>query len=280
MLIYSFQPHKEWRFIIYIIPPLTAVAAAGASWIWTRRSKTFVYLILALALIASTIASFAASLTMLAISRLNYPGAEALNQLHKLAENDTGIRKVHMDTLSCMTGVTRFLEQPSLPSLAKVDESLFWIYDKTEDQQHLADPVFWEGMDYALAEHPERVIGAWESIGLIEAFTGFRLVRPTEDMSVEGFMIDESAVVEFMRGLLRKDVWNQKNGDMVARYLECLPQRFERFGRRFLSKGWWIRMRMEPRIRILKKQKVASEDWAKTSDGLLKTTKDEVIDEP
>ncbi len=43
LAIYSFQPHKEWRFIIYVVPSFLAVASAGASWIWTRRTKSFVY---------------------------------------------------------------------------------------------------------------------------------------------------------------------------------------------------------------------------------------------
>ncbi|PIG86465.1 hypothetical protein AARAC_006494, partial [Aspergillus arachidicola] len=34
--IYSLQPHKEWRFIVYTIPPLTAASALGASYIWTH----------------------------------------------------------------------------------------------------------------------------------------------------------------------------------------------------------------------------------------------------
>ena len=71
--IYSFQPHKEWRFIIYIVPPLLAVASASASWIWTRRTKNFMYRIMSLALVASTIATFLASGGMLFVSRLNYP---------------------------------------------------------------------------------------------------------------------------------------------------------------------------------------------------------------
>ena len=37
--IYSLQPHKESRFVIYVVPPLTAAASLGASYIWTRRTK-------------------------------------------------------------------------------------------------------------------------------------------------------------------------------------------------------------------------------------------------
>ncbi|KFY63116.1 hypothetical protein V497_02110, partial [Pseudogymnoascus sp. VKM F-4516 (FW-969)] len=49
--LYSAQPHKEARFVIYAIPPLTAAAALGASYVWTRRARTVVYRIGALALV-------------------------------------------------------------------------------------------------------------------------------------------------------------------------------------------------------------------------------------
>ncbi|KAL9611527.1 MAG: hypothetical protein Q9167_003811, partial [Letrouitia subvulpina] len=147
---------------------------------------------------------------MLAVSRLNYPGAEALNRLHTLApsfflleqqqQRDGYPRKdivhVHMDTLSCMTGITRFLQLPPPPAVVlegaagppavAAAEDLFWMYDKTEDEAKLLDPVFWERFDYALAERPERVIGKWEVIDTVEAFAGFRVVRPGERKGGEG----------------------------------------------------------------------------------------------
>ncbi|KAI4140343.1 MAG: hypothetical protein LQ341_003874 [Variospora aurantia] len=85
VLLYSLQPHKEWRFIIYVIPPLLTAAALGANWIWIRRAKTLTNRLLALVLIVSVAGSFAASTLMLAVSRLNYPGADALHRLHALA---------------------------------------------------------------------------------------------------------------------------------------------------------------------------------------------------
>jgi len=59
--LYSILPHKEWRFIIYIIPALTAVSAIGASWIWTRRTKSILYRFLNVILIGSIATSFVAS---------------------------------------------------------------------------------------------------------------------------------------------------------------------------------------------------------------------------
>ncbi|KAL8730787.1 MAG: hypothetical protein Q9166_003857 [cf. Caloplaca sp. 2 TL-2023] len=260
VVLYSFQPHKEWRFIIYVVPPLLTVAALGANWIWTRRSKTIVYRFLSLALVLSVLGSFAASGVMLAVSRLNYPGAEALNRLHALVpqhlsqhpnEAASGVVQVHMDTLSCMTGITRFLQLPA-PPLAGLEsviirkgmqdaEQLFWLYDKTEDEERLLDPLFWERFDWVLAERPKRVIGKWEIVETIPAYAGVRVVRPGDDDDV-GETQEE--------GKGRRDI-----GRMFReRDIEGLWKLVERYGRK-VTGGWWIGVRMEPSIRVLKRQR-------------------------
>ncbi|KAL8808999.1 MAG: hypothetical protein Q9200_003824, partial [Gallowayella weberi] len=201
VMLYSLQPHKEWRFIIYIIPPLLAAASLGANWIWTRRSKSMLYRILSLALAFSVLTSFAASAFMLAVSRLNYPGAEALNRLHTLVPEHLSqehhpptrgerIVNVHMDTLSCMTGITRFQQFPAPPLVdlqvvnrdaGRAGSSLFWVYDKTEEEDRLLDPLFWERFDWVVAERMERVIGRWEVIETVDGYAGIRIIRPGED---------------------------------------------------------------------------------------------------
>lgn len=254
LAIYSFQPHKEWRFIVYVIPPFLAAASAGAGWIWTRRAKSFVYRSLSLALVASTLASFVASFGMLTISRLNYPGAEALNRLHSLASNETGVVKVHMDTLACMTGVTRFMEKP--PPVLDDGSATFWIYDKTEDEQKLLDPLFWEGVDYALSEKPEQVIGRWEIIETVEGFAGVGIVRPAED--VKDDILDFRAALSELLGR------PEASGDFVKGLEHLAGQmwsgQFEALIRRYVSRGWWVKLKMEPRIQILKKEKSARLD--------------------
>ncbi|KAL8736596.1 MAG: hypothetical protein Q9181_002343 [Wetmoreana brouardii] len=244
--LYSLQPHKEWRFVIYIIPPLLTAASLGANWIWIRRSKSSAYRILSLALVASVMGSFLASGVMLAISTLNYPGAQALNRLHEVVplyiaqhpNENMGIVKVHMDTLSCMTGITRFLQHSStsLPvSLSTFEQggdtgnvTLSWRYDKTEDEAKLLDPLFWEQFDWVLAERVERVIGKWEIVDTIGAYSGIRLVGPND----------------------------QRNGlaDGSTMWWEGLTRMAERYGRR-LTRGWWLDVMLEPRIRILRRQR-------------------------
>ncbi len=238
--IYSVQPHKEWRFIVYTIPGFTAVAAIGASWIWTRRSKTLVYRFLSLTLVASTVASFAVSAGMLAISRLNYPGAEALSRVHELGQGSR-IVSVHMDTLSCTTGITRFLEKQPPQSIMSNQGSL-WIYDKTEDPQTLLRPAFWDRFDYALAEKPEKVIGRWEIVDVVDGFAGIRILKPEE--GIEDLT---------RRSLTAESVWTTFNTNPYHS-LRRLWDMFALLMRKHITRGWWVGAKMEPKIRILRKQ--------------------------
>ena len=249
LALYSFQPHKEWRFIIYIIPPILAVASTGAAWIWSSRAKSLRNRLLAICLVSSTVASFAASFAMLAISSLNYPGADALEQLHHLHYMQKGeqkeVARVHMDILTCMTGVTRFLQIEPPPILSRLgghdDDrnaggSTLWIYDKSEDLDRLLRPAFWVEFDYALTERPETVIGKWEIVGTAEGYARIQVVRPGE----EGSLL----------------LWNSEAEEgTLLQQIPRLLRTVEASCRRLITRGWWLKIKLEPKIRILKKQR-------------------------
>lgn len=216
--LYSLLPHKEWRFIIYSIPAFTAVASAGASWIWTRRTKTLVYRVLSFALVVTTLGSMFASFGLLLVSSLNYPGGEALQRLQQI-ETSTGM-SVHLDNLSCQTGVTRFLQtQPS------------WTYDKTEDKESLLDPVFWQQFDYVLAEDPKRIIGSWQVVDTVKGFSGITLKPEDDEMDVS-----EPADAELVS-------WAKSSYIGLGQKL-----------RKTATQGYWPMMRMEPKIYILRRE--------------------------
>jgi alpha-1,6-mannosyltransferase len=240
--IFSIQPHKEWRFIIYTVPGLTAVASLGANYMWTRRSKSIVYRFLSLALVASTIASFAASAGLLAISSLNYPGADALNKLHSIADGSQDIVSVHLDTYTCSTGVTRFLQKDFEPiDLTKVTTAeaaaeiesykTIWNYDKEEDTTKLLDPAFWQTFDYVLAERPEKIIGKWEVVDSVYGFSGIRLVGPGDYEETSGEKVLPLRV---------------PGANTISYYIESTMKEK-------ITRGWWIGVRMAPKIKILKR---------------------------
>lgn len=247
--IYSFQPHKEWRFIAYVIPLLTAVAAAGASWVWTRRTKSFAYRALALGLVLSTAASFLTSFGLLLISRLNYPGANALNRLHDLVDGERSVVKVHMDTLSCMTGVTRFLQIQSLINSTVPRTRTTWIYDKTEDEASLLDPIWWDHFDYVLAERPEKAIGSWEVMDTINGFGGLSVLKPNEVSNV--FVKVQSKSTAPDNGLLEYFL------RPIQRDLRRMSSMVELGLRRWVTRGWWVQAKMEAKIKILKNRNKA-----------------------
>lgn len=233
---------------------------------------------------------------MLAISRLNYPGAEALNRLHTIADGRTKTVSVHMDTLSCMTGITRFLEKPVMQDTTP---ATIWRYDKTEDVDRLLDPVFWQQFDYVLAESPELVIGKWEIEETVDGYAGLIALRPGQALGDEGVWRYDGSDSPLQRYLQMRNLHDVKReaqsagqwvkeialaslkrlrtGDLKKQaltewtHLQSLAGSLQKLGwqnaqlraqewiyenaRRYVTAGWWVKPRMEPKIRILQKQR-------------------------
>lgn len=297
--IYSLQPHKEARFIIYVVPPITAAASLAASYIWTRRSKTIVYRLGSLLVLASIAGCFVASTTMLLISSLNYPGGDAMSQLHeaigksKWTDSSSPYENVsiHMDVLSCMTGVTRFQEMPwrglqptELPVIK--GRHVQFLYDKTEDDEKLLLPSFWEPFDYALMEEPGKAIGKWEVVSTVFAYSGIEVLRPQDGSSFyehiervyaannltvvhdgEAVPPTSDEVVEAVEGggdlgaeKEDEEEWQRKRNDRKAQLLFEEMGRFGTYnlvrdGVRKITRGWWVGPRMVPTIRVLRRIK-------------------------
>ena len=245
--IYSIQPHKETRFIFYVVPPMTAAAALGANYLFSRRTKSALSALVALVLCASILVSFAVSFGMLLLSSLNYPGGEALAYLRDIVQSSaaqdaaSALVPVHADVLACMTGVTLFgtVTSSALPSLhgarssvvgANLREpgSVTLAVDKTEDESLLQED-FWTRFDYLLMEDRGAVKGAaaWETIGVVQGYGGVEILKPGQD--------DRDGAAKIVG-----------NGALVRSWKQLL---------RDLTGGWWIGPRMVPRIYILKRVK-------------------------
>ncbi|KAI5927710.1 Alg9-like mannosyltransferase [Camillea tinctor] len=233
--IYSAQPHKEARFVFYAAPPLTAAAALGANYIFARRAKSAPMALASLVVAASVALSLAASAAMLAASALNYPGGEALAELRGMVSPDLRAAAVHTDVLACMTGVTLFGQHAHPPNEAPAADQALLLFDKTEDEAALANPVFWERFDYVLAEDPARVVGvsggSWETVGVVEGFAGVEVRRPGAGEEKDE---DEDEVRVLGRGAL------------VRRVREEVRKR---------TGGWWVGPRMVPRVYVLRRMR-------------------------
>ncbi|KAI3405469.1 ECM39 [Candida oxycetoniae] len=132
----SFQPHKEWRFIIYTVPIFTLQAANGLSNISMKWTLGWSTKLLTIIFTSLTILSALLSIQMGYISSFNYPGGEAFTYVNEIVKQQQQQQQqlnssqdifVHLDVSACMTGVTRFGELHSLNVH----------YDKTETEVDL-----------------------------------------------------------------------------------------------------------------------------------------------
>jgi alpha-1,6-mannosyltransferase len=240
--LYSLVSHKEWRFIVYIVPPLTAAAALGSSYLWIRRRRSIIYRVLSLLILLSTALTFLVStFILLPASSANYPGAHALQALHGHAPSSPAVISVHVGNLACQTGVTRFLQRPGPPDgfiPAAGSSNPFWKYDKTEDERLKSTPGFWDRFDYVLVENEMEVLSRaddparWQVLQVINGFSGIQVLSPGTD----GTGAVERSIFEMLLGNIGVQLWGFSK-DMLRRYI---------------TRGWWAEIRMEPKIRIMK----------------------------
>ncbi|ORX52044.1 hypothetical protein DM01DRAFT_1259294, partial [Hesseltinella vesiculosa] len=131
--LFSLLPHKEWRFIIYMVPVLTSVAGAVTAQQWNpSRSNGGLaknkQIVLRLLLCGELLCSLAIAWIMVYVSSWNYPGGHALAQLHALVPRDEAPVRVHLDVKTAMTGAARFGQWHQEPT---------WLYSKDESHTTL-----------------------------------------------------------------------------------------------------------------------------------------------
>lgn len=118
---YSALPHKELRFVIYVLPLLDLSAALALHRLASNASgKGMFRSLLAGAAVAHLLANLLVTAVLLYTSSWNYPGGQALVEAHRHFQGRSSLA-VYVDNLPAQTGVSRFLE---------LDGS--WSYDKTE----------------------------------------------------------------------------------------------------------------------------------------------------
>lgn len=141
--LFSCLPHKEWRFIIYTVPVFATAAAASVSSIMTAAKRSVLYRVALIATILGALGSFAMAIIMFQISRLNYPGGEALYSLHQIEKN-TPYVNVHMDADTAMTGASLYGQQ-----------NPHWLYSKNES--HLSEQDYIEAQyTHLITASPEK----------------------------------------------------------------------------------------------------------------------------
>ncbi|GMT08841.1 hypothetical protein PFISCL1PPCAC_138, partial [Pristionchus fissidentatus] len=120
--LYSLLPHKELRFILYVVPVLSVPAAVFFARLYLNRHKSLVSRVLSWGFYGLIATNLAANALFTMASVNNYPGGDALSWLqHSQRFDRAKPRSVHIDVYSAQTGVSRFYHQNAA-----------WEYNKTE----------------------------------------------------------------------------------------------------------------------------------------------------
>ncbi|KAI6200119.1 Alg9 mannosyltransferase domain containing protein [Aphelenchoides besseyi] len=123
IVLYSFLPHKELRFIIYAFPLLNLPAAVFLARLWNNKEKSWFHKTIWLGCSMHLLANMLMAGMFLYASARNYPGGDALAHVQHLQRfNRHETRSIHIDVFCAQSGINRFIQ--FYPS---------WEYNKTED---------------------------------------------------------------------------------------------------------------------------------------------------
>lgn len=168
VLLISGLAHKEWRFVVYVVPVVNVAAAVGAKRLISlptgslRIAARFIVVGLILGNILIT--------TLLTIiSRANYPGGAAITLLNTQHYRHSGAR-VHIDNLAAQTGASLFTQEHASPFFfARPNSSSTreWTYSKDPA------PKSFDTFTHLVTEHPEAYsTKKWGVVDSVEALRG------------------------------------------------------------------------------------------------------------
>ncbi|KAH9924097.1 glycosyltransferase family 22 protein [Amylocystis lapponica] len=179
LMLISALGHKEWRFVVYVVPLFNIAAARGAVWL-TSQAKKNLRGRLCFLLVAGCIAANCILTTQQTYASIaNYPGGEALARLNARSPPHDRVH-VHISNLAAQTGASLFLHTHAPPyayGLAPPPARRPWVYDKTE---HLAPAALSaaRNVSHVIAEAADAVQfspRAWAVVERVDGFAGWRV---------------------------------------------------------------------------------------------------------
>ncbi|KAG8748124.1 dolichyl-P-Man:Man(7)GlcNAc(2)-PP-dolichol alpha-1,6-mannosyltransferase [Ceratobasidium sp. 414] len=165
ILLISGLGHKEWRFVVYVVPLVNVAAAVGAKRLITLPHK-HLRILGRLALIGLIACNILVTVILTTISRANYPGGAALallNTQHRPIPNSNTTISVHIDNLAAQTGASLFTQEHSPPFWTQRQDDRQWTYSKDPS------PASFGSYTYLVREHPTAPDGEWDVVGSVDA---------------------------------------------------------------------------------------------------------------
>ncbi|KAF8554440.1 hypothetical protein OG21DRAFT_1578255 [Imleria badia] len=169
--------HKEWRFIIYVVPLVNVAAARGARWMTSRKKGLFKHLVSLCALSLISL-NFLATYISTQASVGNYPGGVALAAFNRRYSGQQNVH-VHICNLAAQTGASLFLHEHASPFLSALLSSEphvaepSWTYNKTESLT--PSMISSSAFTHLIAESPEMAGAEWTAVEAIPAFKRWKL---------------------------------------------------------------------------------------------------------
>jgi alpha-1,6-mannosyltransferase len=180
----SFLAHKEWRFVVYVVPLFNIAAAHGARTLLHRRKRS-IWAKLALLTVAGALTlNMAVTVLLTRASMANYPGGAALALLNERYADPSYVH-VHISNLAAQSGASLFLHTHAPPYrerfgiLPHTADAIYspWIYNKTENLTP-ADIAYSSEFTHVIAESGDALpAGRWEIVDVVYGFAGWKVHR-------------------------------------------------------------------------------------------------------
>lgn len=161
VLLISGLAHKEWRFVVYVVPMVNVVAAVGAKRIISLPTGPL-RVLARLGVVGLILGNILVTILLTTISRANYPGGAALTLLNTHQSHHPGAH-VHIDNLAAQTGASLFTQEHASPHFFAHPNST-WTYSKDPA------PESFDSFTFLVTEHPEiHSTKKWEVVDTVEA---------------------------------------------------------------------------------------------------------------
>ncbi|KAG0708123.1 glycosyltransferase family 22 protein [Suillus ampliporus] len=177
--------HKEWRFIVYVVPLFNIAAARGARWMVSRRKGSLFGRVMFIAAMGILALNCAITIVSTRASMANYPGGSALATFNNQYADQHAVH-VHVSNLAAQTGASLFLQShsppyvPSMPAPATGD----WVYNKTEGLSP-RDLTTSTSLTHLITESSTEFVrtGRWKLVESVQGFSRWRWNLPRGGIS-------------------------------------------------------------------------------------------------